>query len=294
MPVITKNISRTIITRVFREICFGDVIYDPRGQHGPLSQGDYQLVLLIDGGLDLRLDGTWLHVPQGHVVLCRPGDQLLYLFEREKTTRHQWCTSPASLLSISLLEKLGKVGGIVPIPEILHTILWAGLQNEGAEPLHFPLHKALAESAFEAFWIARNAGEKSQSTAVESLRRVQRFIHEHHADNLSLSDLAKQGNVTPNHLIRLFREQLSETPVDYLWRIRVEQGATWLKETGLGISEIAYRAGFKNVFHFSRRFKQRFGSSPRSFRQVPAKARPKGKKLLPAKGAKGRERKNPN
>jgi AraC family transcriptional regulator of arabinose operon len=268
MAAITKNISKTIITRHYGGICFGNVVYEPRGQYGPLIQQDYQLVLLIDGGLDLRVSDKWLRIPAGHVVLLSPGQSLLLLFEREQATRHQWCTAPESTLSTALKKRLGRQNTILPIPEMLHTIMRAGLQNEGSSSaLHQPLHQSLAESAFLTFWMSRKAGEKNQSSAAESIRRVQRFIHEHYAEALSLTHLARQGGISPNHLIRLFREQMAETPMDYLWRIRVEQGATWLRETGLGISEIAYRAGFQNAFHFSRRFKQRYGKSPRAFRQ---------------------------
>lgn len=271
MADITKNISKTIITRHYKGVVFGDVIYGMRGQYGPLIQQDYQLVLLIDGGLDLRIAEQWFRVPAGHVVLCLPGQPLLFLFEREQATRHQWCTIPAAFLDKDLKKRLGRQSSILPIPEILHTIVRAGLQNGGTPAsLHQPLQQSLAESAFQAFCIARQTGQQSHSSGEESLNRVQRFIHEQYAEELSLRHLAKQAGVSPNHLIRLFREQLSETPMDYLWRIRVEQGASWLRETGLAVSEIAYRAGFRNAFHFSRRFKQRYGKSPRAFRLNPA------------------------
>ncbi len=268
MAETTQNISRNIIAQDYDGICFGDVLYKPRGQYGPVVQPNYQLVLMIDGGVDLRISGEWQRVSSGQVALLRPGQPIFLMFEREQPTRHQWCTAPASSLSSSLQTHLEQAAGSIAIPETLHTIMRVGLQNASSHPeLHHSLHRSLAESAFQIFWMAQQSGIKNHSSASESLLRVQRFIHEHHAEPITLADLSKRAALSPNHLIRLFREHFSETPMDFLWRIRVEKGATWLRETGLGVSEIAYRAGFQNPFHFSRRFKQHYGKSPRTFRE---------------------------
>jgi len=42
--------------------------------------------------------------------------------------------------------------------------------------------------------------------------------------------------------------------MEKLWLIRLEEAARLLSQTGLGVAEVAYRTGFANPFHFSRRF----------------------------------------
>ncbi len=73
--------------------------------------------------------------------------------------------------------------------------------------------------------------------------------------------------VTPNHLIKLFRERAGITPMEYLWQVRLDHAMTLLRKSGLSISEIAYQIGFKNPYHFARRFRARYGTSPRAFRR---------------------------
>lgn len=83
---------------------------------------------------------------------------------------------------------------------------------------------------------------------------------------LKLADLARAACITPTHLTRLFRQHLDTTPIEYLWKVRTENGAQMLVETGLSISEISYQCGFSAPYHFARRFKTAYKQTPRAFR----------------------------
>ena len=60
--------------------------------------------------------------------------------------------------------------------------------------------------------------------------------------------------------------ELGITPMAYLWRERVEHGIDLLRSTGLSVGEVASRAGFSSVYHFSRRVKALSGLSPSQMR----------------------------
>jgi transcriptional regulator GlxA family with amidase domain len=82
-----------------------------------------------------------------------------------------------------------------------------------------------------------------------------------------LAGASRAAAITPQHLIRVFRQHYQVTPGRYLWHARVERGAGLLAATGLTVSEIADRCGFKNPFHFSRLLRKMQGVSPRELRQ---------------------------
>lgn len=270
MATIIKNISKNIIARHVDGVCFGDVIYAAQGQYGPLLQEDFQIVLILEGSLEMRAGAEWIRVPSGHAVLMLPGQHLLLLFSRDQATRHQWCTVRKEHVPAELARRLENEGRPLPIPEILHTIMRAGLQSgAGSGANEARMARALGEAALASFLVAGEGERTEGSAGSEPVRKVQRFVHEHYGEELDLGRLAECAGVTPNHLIRLFREQLGVTPVEYLWQARLNHGAVWLRETGLGVAEIAYRAGFQNPFHFSRRFKERYGKAPREFRNRP-------------------------
>jgi AraC-like DNA-binding protein len=97
--------------------------------------------------------------------------------------------------------------------------------------------------------------------------RARRWLEEHFAEADALAGAARAAGITPQHLIRLFRRHYDTTPGRYLWRMRVERGASLLTASGLTVSEIADRCGFQNPFHFSRLLRRLQGVSPRQLRQ---------------------------
>ena len=107
-------------------------------------------------------------------------------------------------------------------------------------------------------------GEADRESPCE---RARRYLEEHCGEEDCLKRASQVAAVTPQHLIRLFRKQYQLTPGRYLWQTRVDQGAGLLAATGLTVSEIADRCGFKNPFHFSRLLRQMQGLSPRQLRQ---------------------------
>jgi len=54
----------------------GEVIYPPRGTHGPLVQQAHQIVVLHRGALLLEVDGRPLEVRPDEMVLLVPGQRV--------------------------------------------------------------------------------------------------------------------------------------------------------------------------------------------------------------------------
>ena len=85
---------------------------------------------------------------------------------------------------------------------------------------------------------------------------------------LSPARLASQVHVSLRRLQEVFQSQ-GTTLSDCIWDARLEFARGLLANLGHSresVSTIAYRAGFSDVAHFSRRFRQQFGVSPREYR----------------------------
>lgn len=106
------------------------------------------------------------------------------------------------------------------------------------------------------------------------LARVKRRIEEQLADPaLSVGSLAAELGVSASHIHRVFKSE-PLTPSQYIWERRLEACSRDLLEprlAGKAVAEIAYGRGFNDAAHFSRAFKERFGVSPREWRQGVAK-----------------------
>jgi len=98
------------------------------------------------------------------------------------------------------------------------------------------------------------------------LEKVIQFLSEHLANPLQLDDLATVAAVSRPQLVRLFRAQTGLSPMRYLENRRLERALELLEHTILPIERVAETVGYPNAFHFSTRFRQRFGRSPRAHR----------------------------
>ena len=115
---------------------------------------------------------------------------------------------------------------------------------------------------------ARTAGV-SQLTAYH-LARVKRRIDERLADPaLNVASLAAELGLSASQLHRIFRNE-PLTPAQTIWEKRLDAASRDLLEprlAGRSVAEIAYAWGFSDAAHFSRAFRDRFGRSPREWRQ---------------------------
>ena len=98
---------------------------------------------------------------------------------------------------------------------------------------------------------------------------ILQYIDAHYAEKIQISELSKLIHVCDDRLIRLFKEVIGETPVEYIVNVRVEHALKLLAEDEFSITEIAEQSGFGSVAYMTRVFKQKLGVTP-------GKCRPKG------------------
>ncbi|MFC9840265.1 GlxA family transcriptional regulator [Rhodococcus sp. NPDC127530] len=93
------------------------------------------------------------------------------------------------------------------------------------------------------------------------LRRIVDLVTADPAGNHSLTELARHLNVSPRHLTRLFRTELSTTPARYVERIRFDM-AKALLDQGHNATQAASLAGFPSYESLRRVFARELAISP--------------------------------
>jgi len=101
------------------------------------------------------------------------------------------------------------------------------------------------------------------------VREAVAYLDEHLAEPIDVATLAEQVHLSPSHLAHLFTQDMNESPMQMLERLRLSRAQDLLLGTNQSISDIAEQVGYPNAFHFSARFKRRFGISPRQYRNQP-------------------------
>ena len=127
-------------------------------------------------------------------------------------------------------------------------------------------HLSLGLALLSGYAIGVQAGIPVMNAGEQALTRAGQFILTKFGQRLSLMDLAAAAGVSRQYLLKLFRNHRGTSPIRYLYQRRLCVAARQLTHTGLSIKEIAEYCGFANEFHFSRKFKETYGKSPRAWR----------------------------
>jgi AraC-like DNA-binding protein len=104
----------------------------------------------------------------------------------------------------------------------------------------------------------RSPGRPSRA----SLRRALDYIHQYHAEKISLEQLAEIAGLSRFHFLRSFTEEFALPPHAYQVKLRVEK-ARHLLRAGMPIKAID--AGFADQSHLTRHFKKVHGVTPAQY-----------------------------
>jgi transcriptional regulator GlxA family with amidase domain len=116
----------------------------------------------------------------------------------------------------------------------------------------------------------------AEMTLVEEPRArmeaVQRYIRLHMDEPLNRQVLAAVAGFSVSHLHRLFAEEAGESIARYTRRMRLRRAGQKLRAGATDITEVALAAGYDTHAAFSKAFKQQYGLSPSTFRQLGCRA----------------------
>lgn len=102
-----------------------------------------------------------------------------------------------------------------------------------------------------------------------TVHRVQDAITNAPERDWDMATLARAGNTTERHLLRLFTEHARVSPLQYLQAIRLERARQAL-EHGATVTRAAEFAGFRSALQMRRAWGRQWGGSPRDVRKAQA------------------------
>ncbi|MBK9596358.1 MAG: helix-turn-helix domain-containing protein [Rhodocyclales bacterium] len=135
---------------------------------------------------------------------------------------------------------------------------------ESAETIGDAVAQLLRQSLME------RAGKPTSLTLREALRdRIKTYIHRNLRDpNLSLDQIAAALRCSKRNLHKAFSND-GATISDSIWRLRLDHCRRDLVSPACAwksITEIAYSWGFSSSTHFSKAFREAYGTSPKLYR----------------------------
>ncbi|MDD5727276.1 MAG: AraC family transcriptional regulator [Victivallales bacterium] len=111
----------------------------------------------------------------------------------------------------------------------------------------------------------RNQLSLSWPDDLERLMPVIRLLSDHPAERIPLPQLAQKVNLSPSRFLALFHQVTGCSPSKFRENERFRRACALLQKGECSLAEIADKLGYCDVFHFSRKFKQSSGQSPKFF-----------------------------
>ena len=251
----------------------------------------FSVTLVERGAFTYRTRAGRARLSAGWLMLGNEGDAYACSHEDGDGTGDDCVALSLSEAMVDgMLSALGASGsrprfdraGLPPVPRV--TALLQALGSGGAEGF------ALEEAAFATVAAVHGALHDTAPTAPlarddERARAAMLHMDAHGTEELSLDDLARAADLSPFHLLRVFRQAIGITPHQYLMRVRLQRAIALLRDTRLPITEIAYASGWADLSNFNRAFLRELRCSPRELRRGDPKLL--SREAMPAKGRPG-------
>lgn len=138
-----------------------------------------------------------------------------------------------------------------------------------------PCFELTSQSQFFSLWstlyehsISQNGYEYSDTDPMSPLKKMLSYIQDNYQEKITLNDIAESGMMCQSKCCRLFRENLRQSPVEYLQNYRIQRGIYLLEHTDMNITEIALECGFHGASYFTETFRKINGISPKEYRKL--------------------------
>lgn len=99
------------------------------------------------------------------------------------------------------------------------------------------------------------------------LYKVDEFLEEHYAEEISLHEVASLLHMSEGHFCRLFKKQTGRNFLEHLTQFRIEKAKPLLRDLRLKMYEVAEKVGYKDSRYFSQIYRKVTGETPSDYRK---------------------------
>ncbi len=136
----------------------------------------------------------------------------------------------------------------------------------GEKTLDAVLAEAELFSAIARFLEENNVSVKNTKYTFGICEAI-KYIEENLSVQLTLEEIARAVHLAPSTMTRLFRKETGMSVGEYLDNLIMQGAEEKLRFSEMSVGEISEHYGFCDQFYFSRRFKEKYGASPREYRR---------------------------
>ena len=238
----------------------------------PEGYNSYHWLHCTSGSGRLSISGREYVIDAGTAFLFYPGVPHEYYAVREPWTSF-WITfdgrSVAELMSVLGIGSF-EIYQITDMKRLdaLHADIHSAASSErplrGIECSHRLYRFLLELKSCTSTWESRSRNKKNSQ-----LQPILDFIERNYGRNISLTELADEAGITPQHICRLFRQAYNMRPFEYLNKLRLQKAKEMLvSPSNPQLKVIAASAGYNDTSYFCAVFKEYEGMTPVEFKRL--------------------------
>lgn len=106
------------------------------------------------------------------------------------------------------------------------------------------------------------------TTGVARLLHLFSLLSDHLHMQIRLAEVAEVAGMTPTAFSRFFYHAAGRGFSDMVRRLRIIRACALLTNGALGVSDICYAVGYRNLSNFNRQFRAETGTTPREYRRT--------------------------
>lgn len=245
-----------------------------------------EALFCVDGQVELELS-------DGRVSTTSPSELLLLsdIFQLSSLRLPQGnATVYAAVLPISLLQRCFRSAGETTYTQMLeilreHLELGGGILTLHAPDWYASTAVTLNQISqprrgtyfmirlLERLWLGTDELYreteffKVSPAQADLVQRVRLYMQEHLEQRITIADLSAEFGMSQTYLKDSFRKVSGQPIHHYLQDCRLTKAARLLRTTEQSILSIAFSVGYSGTSRFNAAFKDRYGMSPREYRQ---------------------------
>lgn len=240
---------------------------------------DMEIIRIIEGELDLRINTNQYNAKKGDIIFVNP--------ERVHSATPYDCIyecvvfkPEAFVIGAQEINRFteGLIKGELCIKEFflnkddeLHhmtNILFDKLSEE-YEGKRFRITGALYN--LYGLIMEKNLYSHTDTSVpnknVPKIKKVLNYIQKNSHSDITLNDMAEHIGMSRKYFCSFFKKMTTKTPFEYLNSYRVEKATKMILNSDKSITEVAYECGYNDLSYFIKTFKRINGVTPNGMRK---------------------------
>lgn len=271
----------------------GEFLSESNWTHAKRSIPDYELIIGVNETVYMREEEQSFEVGPGDILLLNPGrrhggyqaskpgvkfywihfhfevpsavltDEEMRL-EAEHISSHterSWSVQDLYLPRYMRIEQWDRIN--ILVNQILHVANSNYWTKQSLDYLLTSLLIEISESVLNSLTFKGNAPKGDVN-----FNKILEWTRIHSAEALTVAEIAKRFNYNKDYLSRLFKQNTSAGPLEFIHMVRIGKAKELLSRTAIPVKEIASEVGYSDEKYFMRMFKKHANMTPSQFRNA--------------------------